>query len=67
MMINLHYYGLSFDEAVNEADSLVARANETGYWADLPEALAQLRQLMRDHEPTKLNWLLRSRERYGKK
>ena len=67
MMINLHYYGLSFDEAVNEADSLVARANETGYWADLQEALAQLRQLMRDHEPTKLNRLLQSRKRYGKK
>ena len=46
-VVNLHYYGLTYSERSKEAERLIRRAADTGYWFELPEALAQLRDLMR--------------------
>jgi hypothetical protein len=62
MIVNLHYYGLTYEELSREGARLVKQARDTGNWFSLPEALSQLRMLMNESNQRQY-----SRDRLSKK
>lgn len=49
---NEQYRGMSYEAASREAARLIAQANVTGYWLELPEQLGKLRARMHGfHRP----------------